>query len=174
MAEEAKLTKPPKQPTGKDAGMMAEFEKAMGTAFVESKFLRERSIMLTVKPAALLKAVQWMKQEWGLYHLSTITGMDLQSQIAILYHFEVKETTVTLKVVVPTSDPEVDSITPLIPGATLYEREVFDLLGVKFKGHPKLERIILPEDFPSHVYPLRKDWRSPRQDKPEKPQKPEK
>ena len=174
MAEEAKLTKPPKQATGKDAEMMAEFEKAMGTAFVEAKFLRERSIMLTVKAAALLKAVQWMKQEWGLYHVSTITGMDLQKQIAILYHFDVKETTVTVKVVVPTANPEVDSITQLIPGATLYEREVFDMLGVRFKGHPKLERLLLPEDFPKRVYPLRKDWQSPRQDKPEKPQKPEK
>jgi len=174
MTEEAKVTKPPKEPTGKDAEMIAEFEKATGPAFVEVQFLREHSIVFTVKPAALLKTVQWMKQEWGLYHLSTITGMDLQKQIAILYHFDVRNTTVTLKVVVPTANPEVDSITPLIPGATLYEREVFDMLGVRFKGHPRLERLMLPEDFPKHVYPLRKDWQSPRQDKPEKPQKVEK
>jgi NADH:ubiquinone oxidoreductase subunit C len=171
MAEEAKVTKAPKVPKGKDAEMMAEFQKAAGAAFVEAKFLRERSIMFTVKLAALLKTVQWMKQEWGLYHLTTITGMDLQGQIAIMYHFEARETTVTLKVIVPTSNPVVDSITPLIPGAALYEREVFEMLGVRFEGHPNLERLELPEDFPKNVFPLRKNWRSPRLDKPEKPEK---
>lgn len=157
-----------KTPTKKEAKMMAEFEKAMGADSVGSEFLRERSIVLSVQAAAVLKVVEWMKQEWGLYHLSTITGMDLQGEIAIIYHFEVKEVTVNLKVVVPTSKAEVDSITPLIPGAILYEREVFDLLGVKFVGHPDLKRLVLPEDFPKGVHPLRKDWESPRLDKPEK------
>jgi len=107
----------------KEAGMMAEFEKAMGSDFVESKFLRERSIFFEVKPGALRKAVDWMKQEWGLYHCCTITGMDLQGKLAVIYHFEVKEVTVNLKVVIPTSKAEVDTITDLIPGANFYERE---------------------------------------------------
>ncbi len=164
----AKEEKPPKKPTKKEAQMMADFEKAMGADFVESKFLREGSIMLTVKPTSLLRAVNWMKQEWGLYHLSTITGMDLRGELAVIFHFEVKSVLTSLKVVVPTSHPEIDSITSLIPGSTLYEREVHDLLGVKFKGHPNLTRLILPEDFPKGVYPLRKDWENPRQDKPKK------
>jgi len=148
----------------KEADMMAEFEKAMGSDFVESKFLRERSIFFEVKAGALRKAVDWMKQEWGLYHCSTITGMDLQGKLAVIYHFEVKEVTVSLKVVIPTSKAEVDTITDLIPGANFYEREVHDLLGIKFKGHPNLKRLILPDDFPEGVYPLRKDYRSPRED----------
>ncbi len=156
-----------KTPTKKEGKMMADFEKAMGADFVGSEFLRERSIVLSVQTAALLKAVEWMKQEWGLYHLSTITGMDLQGKIAVIYHFEAREVTVSLRVEVPTTKAEVDSITSLIPGAVLYEREVHDLLGVVFAGHPNLKRLVLPEDFPKGVYPLRKDWQSPRLDKPE-------
>jgi len=161
--------KPPvKTPTKKEAEMMANFQKAMGSDFVSSEFLRERSIVLTVQASVVLKAVEWMKQEWGLYHLSTITGIDLQGKLAVVYHFEAKEVTVNLRVEVPTSKAEVNSITPLIPGAVLYEREVHDLLGINFVGHPNLKRLILPEDFPKGVYPLRKDWQSPRLDKPEK------
>ncbi len=160
--------KPPKKPTKKEGEMMAEFEKAMGNDFVSSEFLREHSIYVTVKAEAVRKAVEWMKTEWGLTHLSTITGMDLRGELAVIYHFEVKAVSVSLHIQVPTSHPEVDSITPLIPGAVLYEREVHDLLGIKFKGHPNLARLILPEDWPKDVYPLRKDWESPRLDKPDK------
>ncbi len=162
----AQEEKPQKKPTKKEAEMMAEFEKAMGSDFISSEFLREHSIYVTVKAEAVRKAVEFMKQEWGLYHLSTITGMDMRGELAVIYHFEVKAVSVSLHIQVPTSHPEVDSITPLIPGATLYEREVHDLLGIKFKGHPNLKRLILPEDWPKDVYPLRKDWESPRLDKP--------
>lgn len=161
----AKEEKPPKKPTKKEAEMMAAFEKAMGGDFISAEFLRQGSIYLTVKAEAVTKAVEWMKQEWGLIHVSTITGMDLVGELAVIYHFEVKSVLVSLHIQVPTSHPDVDSITPLIPGANFYEREVYDMLGIKFKGHPNLKRLILPEDFPKGVYPLRKDWESPRLDK---------
>ncbi|MFX0167787.1 MAG: NADH-quinone oxidoreductase subunit C [Candidatus Hodarchaeota archaeon] len=159
--------KPARKPTPKEAKMMTEIEKALGSDFISAEFLREHSIYVTVKAEAVRKAVDWMKQEWGLTHLSSITGMDLRGELAVIYHFEVKAVSVSLHIQVPTSHPDVDSITPLIPGATLYEREVHDLLGVKFKDHPNLKRLILPEDWPKDVYPLRKDWESPRLDKKE-------
>src|SRR5205807_4897670 len=54
-------------------------------------------------------------------------------------------------------EPVVASITPIYAGANQQEREIWDLMGIRFKGHPKLERILLWEGFPGH--PLRKDWR---------------
>jgi NADH-quinone oxidoreductase subunit C len=53
-------------------------------------------------------------------------------------------------------DPAVDSITQLWPSANFYEREVFDLFGVRFEGHPNLRRIMMPDDWQG--YPLRKDY----------------
>ena len=63
---------------------------------------------------------------------------------------------IRLKVLVDEADPTVDSITPVWPGANYYEREVFDLFGIRFEGHPDLRRIMMPEEWKGH--PLRKDY----------------
>jgi NADH-quinone oxidoreductase subunit C len=57
---------------------------------------------------------------------------------------------------VETIDPTIDSITPVWPSANFYEREVWDLFGVRFAGHPSLRRIMMPEEWAGH--PLRKDY----------------
>jgi NADH-quinone oxidoreductase subunit C len=63
---------------------------------------------------------------------------------------------IRLTVLVDETDPTVDSITPVWPGANYYEREVFDLFGIRFDGHPNLRRIMMPEEWVGH--PLRKDY----------------
>jgi NADH-quinone oxidoreductase subunit C len=61
-----------------------------------------------------------------------------------------------LRVLLSGEDPTVDSLVPVWPGANWLEREIFDLFGVRFQGHPDLRRILLPEDWEG--YPLRKDY----------------
>jgi NADH-quinone oxidoreductase subunit D len=90
--------------------------------------------------------------------ISTITGIDLGDAVELNYHFWCGKAEVTIRTRVPEPRPEIETITDIVPGAALYEREVFDLLGVKFLGHPDLERLILPESWPKGQYPLRKDW----------------
>ena len=63
---------------------------------------------------------------------------------------------VRLKVQLSGEDAVLESITPVWPSANFFEREVFDLFGVRFLGHPYLRRIMLPEDWEGH--PLRKDY----------------
>jgi NADH-quinone oxidoreductase subunit C len=63
---------------------------------------------------------------------------------------------VRIRVQVPESDPSVDSVVDLYPGADAMEREVFDLMGILFAGHPDLTRILMPEEWEGH--PLRKDY----------------
>ena len=63
---------------------------------------------------------------------------------------------IRLRVMVDEADPSVQSITPVWPGANYYEREVFDLFGIRFEGHPNLRRILMPDDWQGH--PLRKDY----------------
>jgi NADH:ubiquinone oxidoreductase subunit C len=62
----------------------------------------------------------------------------------------------TVRVNLPLNDDEAPTITDVIHGALLYEREIHDLFGVKFEGHPNLEPLILPDDWPKDVYPLRR------------------
>ena len=63
---------------------------------------------------------------------------------------------VRVRVQVPDADPVVDSLVDLYPGVEAMEREVFDLIGIRFTGHPDLTRILMPEDWEGH--PLRKDY----------------
>ncbi len=63
---------------------------------------------------------------------------------------------IRLRVLLDEADPSVESITSLWPAANFYEREVFDLFGIRFEGHPNLRRILLPDDWKGH--PLRKDY----------------
>jgi NADH-quinone oxidoreductase subunit C len=63
---------------------------------------------------------------------------------------------IRLKVRIPGDDPQVQSVTPIWPAANWHEREAFDLMGVRFEGHPDLTRILMPDDWEG--YPLRKDY----------------
>jgi NADH-quinone oxidoreductase subunit C len=63
---------------------------------------------------------------------------------------------IRLRVLLEEANPSVESITPVWPSANFYEREVFDLFGVRFEEHPNLRRIMMPDDWQGH--PLRKDY----------------
>jgi Ni,Fe-hydrogenase III component G len=90
---------------------------------------------------------------------ATITGMDIGERLELLYHFcyDPAGLIVTLRASTPKSEAMAPSITPLVPPAEWIERELYDLLGVTFEGHPRPERLILADDWPDGVHPLRKD-----------------
>jgi NADH-quinone oxidoreductase subunit C len=144
-------------------GMVDDLKKALGDDLLESKVQRARRIYVKVKAGSHRKAIQYMKDNWGLYHLTTISGADLGENFEVIFHFFVKNVVVNLRTEVPRSKPRLETITDIIPGSTLYEREVHDMFGIDFKGHPNLIRLELSDDWPEGVYPLRKDWKSPEQ-----------
>jgi NADH-quinone oxidoreductase subunit C len=85
-------------------------------------------------------------------------GPPERARFAIVYHFFSTTHRHRLRLVVPLEegDARVDSLTGLWPGADWLEREVWDMFGIEFRGHPKLERILMYEGFQGH--PLRKDY----------------
>lgn len=91
-------------------------------------------------------------------YLSNITGVDLKDRLQAVYHLIGMETgaRVVLKVDIPNDDPAVDSVTSVWPAADWHEREAWDLVGIKFRNHPNLKRILLWEGYEGH--PLRKDF----------------
>jgi len=116
---------------------------------------RNGRIFVNVNRENLRILVQSLKNE-GFSHLSAITGLEAEDGIELLYHMSSSGTILTLRVKIPLNDATAPTIMDIIPGATLYEREVHDLLGVKFEGHGNLERLILPDSWPENKYPLRK------------------
>ena len=94
----------------------------------------------------------------------TATGIDSEDCFEILYHFSNDETGcfVTVKAFIrDRENPAIESIAPFLPAAEWIEREIHDILGIDFNNHPDMRRLILADDWPEGVYPLRKDARRP-------------
>jgi Ni,Fe-hydrogenase III large subunit/Ni,Fe-hydrogenase III component G len=143
---------------------MTKFEKAveilkdnLGDKILEFKLPKPRRAYLLVEPGIHRDAISLLLKNIEETGISTITGTDLGNGIELNYHMRCNGA-VTIKTRVPREKPSIRTITDLIPGSSFYEREVFDLLGVMFEGHPNLIRFILPENWNQGEYPLRKDW----------------
>ena len=108
-----------------------------------------------------IRAVAKIVQDSGYNFLEDVTAVDWypsKPRFQITYHIlsHLRKERIRLRVLVPDDDPVIDSITSVWPSANFYEREVFDLFGVRFSGHPNLRRIMMPDEWEGH--PLRKDY----------------
>ena len=117
-------------------------------------------LTLTIAPEDIREAARKSKAA-GYNFLEDVTCVDwypVEPRFQVTYHIlshSLKQR-IRLRSFVPGDDPVIDSITPIWPSANFYEREVFDLFGVRFSGHPNLRRIMMPEEWEGH--PLRKDY----------------
>ena len=119
---------------------------------------RERRFSVRTIKKNLKAAIRRLIKLENYSHLSTITAVDSESSIEVIYHIVCKDAIISLKVQVSKDEPVLQSIVDLVPGAALYEREVHDLFGVVFEGNPDLSPLLLPDKWPEDVYPLRKWW----------------
>lgn len=90
----------------------------------------------------------------GYRRLNTISALDTGSSIELIYHLT-GQILVNVKVVLPRERAKVRSITPFVPSAALYEREIAEMLGVEFVGHPDPRHLFLPDNW--RGFPLRKE-----------------
>jgi NADH-quinone oxidoreductase subunit C/D len=114
-----------------------------------------------VKPEFLTTTMLKLRDDLGYDYLSSVTGVDYfpENKMEVVYHLR-KSTggsPLVLKTQVEHDNSVVPSIVSIYPGAEFQEREAWDLLGIKFEGHPDLRRILMWDGFSGH--PLRKDWK---------------
>jgi Ni,Fe-hydrogenase III component G len=126
-------------------------------------YFLERSpgkVYIDIQPKALRKISEYVFRE-GKARFNTATGVDNRYHMELLYHFtfEVEKLIVSFRIKLDKASPEIDSLAPLFEGADWVEREMHELLGINFRGHPDLRRLLLPEDWPDGVYPLRRDYK---------------
>lgn len=108
----------------------------------------------------LLNIVTAMRVQ-RLGYLAAITGLDPGppvDQLEVLYHFCVGRAVITLRVLVPRAQPEVPSLSAIIPVAEGFERELQEMFGIKVQGLAAPDHLYLPDDWPADTYPLRKDF----------------
>ena len=125
------------------------FDRDEMTIFVDRAHIREACALLRDDPA------------FPFNFLSDVTCVDWypsEPRFEVVYHLLSipQKERVRLKVRLHDSSPVIESITSVWPGANYFEREVFDLFGIRFSGHPYLRRILMPEDWEG--FPLRKDY----------------
>ena len=120
---------------------------------------RSRRLYADVTLANFEEVFAYASKEMNFSHLLTITGLDEQDNIGIIYHLAQKEILLNIKTSVPKNNPNLKSIIKYFPGAEIYERELVDLLGVKVEGLPEGYRYPLTDEWPKDQFPLRKDWK---------------
>jgi NADH-quinone oxidoreductase subunit C len=127
--------------------------------FTDAKFDRGE-LTLTVASGDIVPALDAL-QRAGYNAFEDMTAVDWfpsEPRFQLSYHIvshKYRER-IRLRAMVSGADPAVETATSVWPGANYYEREVFDLFGVRFEGHPNLRRILMPDDWKGH--PLRKDY----------------
>ncbi len=119
----------------------------------------ERTVI--ADPARIADLCAYLKQEEKFIRLSAVTAVDLypaEPRFEVIYHLHSldKNERLRLKCRLSGAEPEIDSVYRVWRAADWYEREVFDMFGIKFRNHPNLVRILMPVDWEG--YPLRKDY----------------
>jgi Ni,Fe-hydrogenase III component G len=141
-----------------DAELIEKLKADLGDR-VEIANPARRRLFLKVAPQDLVAVTTRLRDAYGLVFLSTISGLDIDGVYEIIYHFSTPEQDYNLRTEIPKNNPHVASITPVIPGAILYEREIQDMFGIVVDGIPDPRRLLLSDDWPEDQHPLRKDWK---------------
>ncbi len=129
-----------------------------GKDLVEFLDKSKKRVYFTINKNILTLLVRYLFND-AKARFSTASGVDTRKAVEILYHFSIDEIglIITLRVILTKPDMDIDSLTPVMKCADWIEREIHEMLGVNFKGHPNLTHLLLKEDWPKGNYPLRKD-----------------
>jgi NADH-quinone oxidoreductase subunit C len=129
---------------------ISQYLKGIGKDFREEK----GEAWISLEPKNLHMVLEKLKHS-GFHRLSAISGVDTGKEIELIYHVFSESYYVNVRVPVPKKKLEIKTVTGIYPGANLFEREVHEMLGADFPGHPNLQSLFLNEKSPKN--PLRKD-----------------
>lgn len=139
--------------------MLDKIKEKFGNKLLKVFEKSDKRIYIDIKPEALVEIAGFIFKDLGARFIIA-TGIDNMDSMEIIYHFAFDKLNklVNLRVILDRKKPEIDSLTKIIKGSSWIEREMSELLGINFKGHPNLKRLLLDDDWPEGKYPLRKDY----------------
>jgi len=119
-----------------------------------------KRVYIEINPESIVKVANYVFKDLGA-RFNIASGVDCRENMEILYHFIIEEIDflISLRVKLDKARLEIDSLATVFEGANWIEREIHELLGINFKGHPDLRRLLLPDQWPEGVYPLRRDYK---------------
>ncbi len=147
--------------------IVASLERGLSEFILSRGGMRGGEPVFYIRPESVKEVCAKLKSEFGFVYLSDLTAVDYLGERSGA-RFEVvynvvrfddeynEELRVFLKTEIDFRSPVTDSVTPVWKGADWFEREIFDMFGIRFAGHPDMRRILLAEDYEG--FPLRKDF----------------
>lgn len=141
---------------------------------------KDENLIIYAEPSQIKEVAKMLVMQGARFvHLTAIDFSNQKNQIELNYFFSLidNKMNVIVKIPLESSEPSISSISEIIPAVIWAERECNDLFGINFEGHPDLRRLVLPDNWPQGVHPLRKDFsynnRPPESQQPAPLKKPE-
>ena len=134
---------------------------ALGDRLVDLQERSAKRVFLTVSPEAVPEISRLMIDDLQA-RFQIATGVDGEDAIEVMYHWALDPLgcLITVQTSLDRDDPEIDSIAPFCPAAEWIEREMWELLGIRFRNHPDMRHLLLSDDWPEGQYPLRRDYQA--------------
>ncbi|MGI9518623.1 MAG: NADH-quinone oxidoreductase subunit C [Pirellulaceae bacterium] len=132
---------------------------ALGERLLKVRRPQENRLYLDVEATVIPESARLLSDQLQA-RFQTASGVDAPREIEILYHwvFDAIELVVTVCTKVDRQQPELPSIAGICPAAEWIEREMWELLGISFPGHPDQRHLLLDDEWPEGKYPLRRDY----------------
>lgn len=120
----------------------------------------ESRVYIEIKPESIVDVATYVFKDLEA-RFNIASGTDCRRHMEILYHFTLEDINlmVSFRVKLSKEKLEIASLAPVFEAANWIEREMNELLGINFIGHPELKRLLLPDEWPEGVYPLRCDYK---------------
>lgn len=137
-----------------------------GAAIINIHKKNERRAYIDINPKDIVEFTRYIFKDLGL-RFNIASAVDDFNALEILYHFAHDEGGFVISVravIKDKNDPHIDTITTVTRSAWWIEREIHELFGVEFNGNNDLRPLLLPDDWPKGVYPLRKNFVVPKRD----------
>jgi NADH-quinone oxidoreductase subunit C len=133
---------------------------------IEVIYIRPSRMKIRVQPQDILHVATFLKENFGFDHAESVSGTDYpkENQIEVVYHLSsyIVENIIPKIFALSTranrDEPRIPSLISVFKSVEYHERETYEMIGVYFEGHPRMERFLLPEDW-ADIPPLRKDFR---------------
>ncbi|MCK4345487.1 MAG: NADH-quinone oxidoreductase subunit C [Bacteroidales bacterium] len=139
--------------------ILADIKEKFGSQISQTNISDEKRVSLIIPREALLEMAEYLHHDVKLRFI-TASALESKAGFEIYYHFSNDETGLifNLHVILSGKEPEIQSLTSLFEAANWIEREIHEILGITFPGHPNLEKLISEGNWAEGVYPYRKNY----------------